>query len=88
MHVIVYRYHEYALPLVPLLIGMFQDIQNISILDMEQDLLERNAAFRTQLLILLGVPVEAFHMAIVAQRVPNGITLKGCLTNIFAAKME
>ncbi len=74
MNIFVYSHNEYSLSLVPVLIWMLQDIQDIAILDMEQDFLERNAAMRTQLLILLRIPVETLHIAIVSQCVPNGIT--------------
>jgi len=80
MDVFFYSHNENTLASVPLLIGMFQDIQDIAMLNVKKDFLERNTAFRMQLLILLGVPVEAFHMTIVAQCVPNGITLEGYLT--------
>ena len=76
MNILLYRHDENSLSFVPLLIWMFQDIQDIAILNMEQDFLERNTAIRTQLLIFLRIPVETLHVAIVSQRVPNGINVR------------
>jgi len=80
MGVFLYRNYENTLSFVTVLIGMFQNIQDIAVLDMKEDLLKRNTAFGPQVIVLVGVPVKALHMAIIAQCVPNGINLEGCLT--------
>ena len=47
MSVLVYFYNEDALPSVSFLIGVSQNIQNVTVFYMEQNFLERNATLGT-----------------------------------------
>ena len=81
VRIVVDRYNENTLSLVSFLIRVFQDVKDVTVLDVEQDFLERDVTLSTQLFVLFRIPVEALHVAIVSQCVLNGITPEGRLTS-------
>ena len=61
VHVVIAPNYEDALASVTAGVRMFQDDEQIAPLDVEDDVLEPDAALRPELRVLRGVPVEVLH---------------------------
>ena len=73
--VLIPRDDHHWLVLVPLWVGMRQNVQEATTaFNCDDYLLERDATPCEQLGILLGAPAERFHDASVARRVPFVVT--------------
>gem|GEM_PF-2461904 len=53
------------------LIGMFENIEQVTALDMKNHLLKGHLSFAFQLFIFLSIPKKVFHVRNVIQCVPN-----------------
>ena len=61
VHVLLATDHEDALAGVTVGVRMFQDVEQVAALDVEDDLLEPDATLRPELRVLRVVPVEVLH---------------------------
>ena len=61
VHVVLALDDEDALPGVAIGVRMFQDVEQVATLDVEDDLLEPDAALRPELRVLRVVPVEVLY---------------------------
>ena len=61
VHVVLVPDNEDALASVTVGVRLFQDVEQIATLDVEDDVLEPDAALRPELRVLRVVPVELLH---------------------------
>ena len=61
MGISVYFYYKYSLTTVFLIIWIFNDVQQLPPLNIENDLLKRNTPYFLQPFVLIIVPGKIFH---------------------------